>query len=103
MLAYFVIGVLLAGGLVYALYYYLQLLVLKEHLSIDDGKGYLLIAAIVVAFLMSAGSFWLGSALGFDQSQQTSGLMALCILFNIMAALMVLIYGLVRFHEPEHY
>lgn len=103
MLIYFVAGVLLAGGLTYSLFYYLQMQVLKESLSIDDGKGYLLISTIVVAFLISAGSFWVGQYLGFDQDEHSASLMALCVLFNIMATLMVLIYGLVKFHEPEHY
>lgn len=103
MLVYFVAGVLLAGGLTFSAYYFLQAQVLGETLKIDDGKGYFLISAIVVAFLMSAASFFVGQRLGFDLNEQDSGLMALCILFNIMAALAVLIYGLVRFHEPEHY
>lgn len=103
MIAYFSIGILLAGGLVFALYYYLQISVLNERLTLDDGKGYLLISAIVVAFLMSAGSFAVGQYFGYDQNEQSSSLMALAILFNIMAALLMLIYGLVKFHEPEHY
>lgn len=103
MLAYFIVGVLLAGGITYAAYYFLQDRVLKEALSIDDGKGYFLISVIVIAFAMSGASFFIGQTFGFDTNEQDSGLMALCILFNIMTALAVLIYGLVRFREPEHY
>lgn len=103
MLVYFAVGVLLAGGLTFAAYFFLQTQVLNEALTIDDGKGYFLVSAIVIAFLMSAASFFVGQSLGFDTNEQDSSLMALCILFNIMAALVMLIYGLVRFHEPEHY
>ena len=47
--------------------------------------------------------FYAGQALGYDQQEQTSAAMALGILLDIMVTLLVLIYGLVKFREPEHY
>lgn len=103
MIVFFVIGILLAGSLAYGAYYLLQMQVLEERLTLDDAKGYYLIACILVAFLVSAGFFYAGQALGYDQQEQTSTAMALGILLDIMVTLLVLIYGLVKFREPEHY
>ena len=103
MIFYFLFGLILAGGLAYGAYYLLQNRVLEELLSLDDAKGYYLIGCILVAFFVSASTFYLGQVLGYGQDEQSSTLMALCILLNIMATLLVLIYGLVKFREPEHY
>lgn len=103
MIFYFLFGVLLAGGLAYGAYYLLQNWVLEERLDLDDAKGYYLIGCIVLAFLVSASCFYFGQLLGYGQDEHSSTLMALCILLDIMATLLVLIYGLVKFREPEHY
>lgn len=103
MLMYFVVGMVVAAVLAYGAYYVLQVQVLTERLSLDDGKGYYLISCIVSGFLISAGFFWLGQSFGYDQQEHSSTMMALSLLLNIMVTLLVLIYGLVRFHEPEHY
>lgn len=72
-------------------------------LTLDDAKGYYLIAAILIGFLGSALSFYVGQILGYSNQEESSSAMALVILLNIMAALLTLIWGLVKFHEPEKY
>lgn len=103
MTLYFVTGLVLATALALAMYYVLQDWVLKEKLKLDDAKGYFLIGCIVIAFAISALYFYLGQQFGFDQEEQRATIMALSILLDIMATLLALIYGLVKFHEPEHY
>lgn len=103
MIVFFVLGMLLAGALAYGGYFLLQAQVLEERLTLDDAKGYYLITCILVAFLVSAGFFYAGQVLGYGQQEQTSAAMALGILLDIMVTLLVLIYGLVKFREPEHY
>lgn len=103
MVVYFMVGLLMAGALAYGVFYLLQDYVLKEQLALDDAKGYFLIACILVAFVVSAACFYIGQVLGYDQTEQTSTMMALGILLDIMVTLLVLIYGLVKFREPEHY
>lgn len=100
---FFALGILIASASAYGLYYVFQHFVLLERVKMDDAKGYYLIACILVAFIISAVSFYVGQMLGYGQQEQTSSLMALAILLDIMATLLVLIYGLVKFHEPEHY
>lgn len=103
MFFFFLVGLLLAGALSYAAYYFLQEQVLNESLSLDDAKGYYLVVCILVAFVVSASCFYIGQLIGFDQQEETSTMMALAILLDIMVTLLVLIYGLVKFREPEHY
>lgn len=100
---FFVLGILIASVGAYGMYYVFQHYVLLERMKLDDAKGYYLISCIVMAFIISAASFYIGQQLGYDQKEPTSSMMALAILLDIMATLLVLIYGLVKFHEPEHY
>lgn len=100
---FFVLGILISSASAYGLYYTFQHYVLQEQLKLDDAKGYYLISCIVAAFVISAASFYIGQLFGYDQKEPTSSMMALAILLDIMATLLVLIYGLVKFHEPEHY
>ena len=72
-------------------------------LTLDDAKGYYLIAAILIGFLGSALSFYVGQVLGYSNQEESSSAMALAILLDIMAALLTLIWGLVKFHQPEKY
>lgn len=100
---FFGLGILVASASAYGLYYIFQHYVLLERMKLDDAKGYYLISCIVTAFVISAVSLYVGQLLGYDQKEPTSSMMALAILLDIMATLLVLIYGLVKFHEPEHY
>ncbi len=100
---FFVLGILIASTAAYGLYYIFQRYVLLERMKLDDAKGYYLISCIVMAFIISAASLYVGQLLGYDQKEPASSMMALAILLDIMATLLVLIYGLVKFHEPEHY
>jgi cation transporter-like permease len=77
--------------------------VLEEMLTLDDGKGYYLVACILIGFMLALGGFYTGQALGFDQQEGTSTMMALAILLYIMVTMLTLIFGLVKFREPEHY
>lgn len=103
MLVFFLSGLVLSGVLAFGAYVILQNLVLEERMSLDDAKGYYLISCILVAFMVSAGCFYVGQTLGYDQQEETATAMALGILLDIMVTLLVLIYGLVKFREPEHY
>jgi NADH:ubiquinone oxidoreductase subunit 5 (subunit L)/multisubunit Na+/H+ antiporter MnhA subunit len=103
MLAFFIVGVLLAAGVCLTVYFWLQHKVVAETLSLDDGKGYYLIACIIIGFAAAAGAFIAGQWLGYDSNEQTSSMMALAVLLNVMASLLTLIFGLVRFHEPEQF
>lgn len=103
MLMYFLSGLIVSGMLVLGIFYLLQNLVLEERMSLDDAKGYYLIGSILIAFVVSAGCFYMGQSLGYDQQENTATAMALGILLDIMVTLLVLIYGLVKFREPEHY
>ncbi|GGY58320.1 hypothetical protein GCM10011297_33750 [Bacterioplanes sanyensis] len=103
MVAFFVVGVVTAASFCLAVYAWLQQKVMAERLSLDDGKGYYLIACIIIGFAAAAGSFIVGQWLGYDSSEQTSSMMALAVLLNVMASLLTLIFGLVRFHEPEQF
>lgn len=100
---FFVLGILVSSAGAYGLYHVFQYFVLLERLKLDDAKGYYLISCIVTAFIVSAVSFYIGQLLGYDQKEPTSSMMALAILLDIMATLLVLIYGLVKLREPEHY
>ncbi|WP_430461356.1 hypothetical protein ACQUQU_00840 [Thalassolituus sp. LLYu03] len=93
----------MAAGLCLAAYWYLQEQVLKEALSLDDGKGYFLIACILIGFVLALGCFYAGQAMGFDQQEDTSTMMALAILLDVMVTMLTLIFGLVKFRNPEHY
>ncbi|ASP38707.1 hypothetical protein CHH28_08440 [Bacterioplanes sanyensis] len=103
MLGFFIVGVMAAAGVCLAVYFWLQQKVVNETLSLDDGKGYYLIACIIIGFAAAAGAFVAGQMLGYDASDNTSTMMALAILLNVMASLLALIFGLVRFHEPEQF
>lgn len=103
MISYFLVGMGLAGVICYMAYFLLQRKVLEETLTLDDGKGYFLVACILVGFAVSAGCFYVGQVIGYDQQEATSTMMALAILFDIMVTLLTLIYGLAKFREPEHY
>ena len=103
MVAYFLVGMALASLLCYGAYFLLQVKVLDETLTMDDGKGYFLVACILIGFVVSVTCFYVGQTLGYDQQEDTSTMMALAILLDIMVTMLTLIYGLVKFREPEHY
>lgn len=103
MIAFFLVSMGIAGVVCFVAYFLLQRKVLEETLTLDDGKGYFLVACILIGFLISAGGFYVGQTAGYDQQEGTSTMMALAILLDIMVTLLVLIYGLVKFREPEHY
>ena len=71
-------------------------------ITMDDGKGYFLVACILIGFVVSVTCFYVGQTLGYQQ-EDTSTMMALAILLDIMVTMLTLIYGLVKFREPEHY
>ena len=103
MIAFFVVSMGVAGAICFAAYHLLQQRVLEETLTLDDGKGYFLVACILIGFVVSAAGFYIGQVVGYDQNDGTSTMMALAILLDIMVTLLTLIYGLVKFREPEHY
>ncbi|MAD45672.1 MAG: hypothetical protein CMI02_14105 [Oceanospirillaceae bacterium] len=103
MLAYFMVGMVLAAALCFGAYWLIQQKVLEETLSLDDGKGYFLVACILIGFVLALGGFYTGQTLGYDQQEASSTLMALAILLYIMVTMLTLIFGLVKFREPEHY
>jgi len=103
MVSYFVAGGLVTFLCCGGLRWWMQSLLNKESMRLDDAKGYYLIACIVVGFLMSAGFFVAGQQIGYDQQTETSQAMGLAILLDVMVALLCLIWGLVTLHEPEQY
>jgi len=103
MIAYFMISISMTALICYGTYRIFQLKVNTFQLTLDDAKGYYLIAAILIGFLGSAVSFYVGQVLGYSNQEESSSAMALAILLDIMAALLTLIWGLVRFHQPEKY
>lgn len=103
MIAFFLVGMVVALAVCFATYYLLQQKVLEEALTLDDGKGYFLVACIFIGFIISASVFYIGQVMGYDQNENMSTMMALAILLDIMVTLLTLIYGLVKFREPEHY
>ena len=84
MLAYFMVGMVLAAALCFGAYWLIQQKVLEETLSLDDGKGYFLVACILIGFVLALGGFYTGQTLGYDQQEASSTLMALAILLYIM-------------------
>ena len=92
MVAYFVIGMALAAALCFGAYWVLQQRVLEEMLTLDDGKGYYLVACILIGFMLALGGFYTGQALGFDQQVDLSvgqvGFLA-CIKFLFQLSLLV--------------
>ncbi|WP_221801753.1 hypothetical protein [Oceanobacter mangrovi] len=103
MLSFFIAGLVVTVGLSIASYMLLQRRVLDEVLRLDDAKGYLLVIAVLIAFLVSAVCFYFGQVMGYDQAEETSTLMALAILLDVTSSLICLIVGLQRMREPEHY
>lgn len=103
MAVYFLTGSLITLVMCGSLRWWLQSLLRREQLMLDDAKGYFLIACIVVGFLVSAGFFWAGQILGYGDTQETSEAMGLAILLDVMVALFSLIWGLVSLREPEQY
>jgi uncharacterized membrane protein len=103
MIAYFIISISTTGLICYGAYRFFQQRVNTCQLTLDDAKGYYLIAAILIGFLASGISFYVGQVLGYSNQEESSSAMALAILLDIMVALLTLIWGLVRFHQPEKY
>lgn len=103
MIIFFLLSILAAGGLCYGAFLFLQNRILDETLKYDDAKGYYLIACIVFGFIVCAGSFYVGQKLQYDAQEATSSWLALVLLMDVMAALLLLIYGLVKMRQPEHY
>ena len=103
MIAYFVISISMTALICYGAYRIFQQRVNSGLLTLDDAKGYYLIAAILIGFLGSALSFYVGQVLGYSNQEESSSAMALAILLDIMAALLTLIWGLMNFHQPEKY
>lgn len=100
---YFVTGMVLAAAMCFGAYWVLQQKVLEEVMSLDDGKGYFLVACILIGFVLALGCFYVGQSLGYDQQESSSTMMALAILLDIMVTMLTLIFGLVKFRNPEHY
>lgn len=103
MFFYFISGILLSLGVSYVLYAFFRDKVLAEELKLDDAKGFYLIGCIAVAFALSALFFIAGQKFGYDGNEDTSTLMAISILLDIMMVILMLILGLVKIQEPEHY
>ena len=103
MIAYFVISISMTALVCYGAFRFFQQRVDVTELTLDDAKGYFLITAIFIGFLGSAISFYVGQSLGYGAQEDSSTAMALAILLNVMAALLTLIFGLVKFHRPEQY
>jgi len=103
MAIYFLSGVLVTLVLCGGIRWWLQQLLNKEKLMLDDAKGYFLILCFVIVFLVSAGFFWAGQILGYDQTEETMQPMVLAILMDVLVALLSLIWGLVSLKEPEQY
>ncbi len=103
MTGYFVSGALTALLFCGVARWWMQALLNKEKLKLDDAKGYYLVSCFVVGFLVSAGFFFLGQQIGYDQQADTSQAMGLAVLLDVMTALLCLIWGLVTLHEPEQY
>ncbi len=103
MAVYFLTGCLITLVMCGSIRWWIQNLLNREQLLLDDAKGYFLIACIVVGFLVSAGFFWAGQVLGYGETQETSEAMGLAILVDVMIALLSLIWGLVSLREPEKY
>ncbi|GAA6144616.1 hypothetical protein [Thalassolituus maritimus] len=103
MAVYFLSGVLITLVLCASVRWWIQSLLNQDRLFLDDAKGYFLITCIVVGFLVSAGFFWAGQIIGYDQAEETSQAMGLAILLDVMVALLSLIWGLVSLKEPEQY
>jgi hypothetical protein len=103
MIAYFIISISMTALICYGTYRIFQQQVDTCKLTLDDAKGYYLIAAILIGFLGSAISFYVGQVLGYSNQEESSSAMALAILLDIMAALLTLIWGLMNFHQPEKY
>jgi hypothetical protein len=103
MIAYFIISISMTAIICYCAFRFFQQQVNTCQLTLDDAKGYYLISAIFIGFLGSALSFYVGQVLGYSDQEDSSTAMALAILLDIMAALLTLIWGLVKFHEPEKY
>ncbi|MEK9712681.1 MAG: hypothetical protein VW258_08945 [Thalassolituus sp.] len=103
MAIYFLSGVLVTLVLCAGIRWWLQQLLNKEKLMLDDAKGYFLILCFVIVFLVSAGFFWTGQILGYDQTEETMQPMVLAILMDVLVALLSLIWGLVSLKEPEQY
>lgn len=103
MIAYFIISISMTIVICYGAFRFFQQWVDNDRLLLDDAKGYYLISAILIGFLASALSFYVGQMMGYSDQEATSTGMALAILLDVMAALLTLIWGLTRFREPEQY
>lgn len=100
---YFLTGSLITLVMCGSIRWWIQSLLNREQLFLDDAKGYFLISCIVIGFLVSAGFFWAGQVLGYGETPETSQAMGLAILLDVMVALLSLIWGLVSLREPEQY
>ena len=103
MIAYFVISISMTAVICYGAFRFFQQQVDSGQLTLDDAKGYFLISAILIGFLASAASFYVGQSLGYGDQEDSTTSMALAILLDVMAALLTLIWGLTKFREPEKY
>lgn len=102
-MVYFLLSVGITGALCFTVYRLFQQQVYQQTMSLDDAKGFYLISSILLGFITSAISFYAGSMLGFGAQEETSAFLALTVLLDVMAALLMLIFGLVKMHEPEVY
>lgn len=103
MAVFFLVSILATVAIGLGVFMLLQHKVFDESLKLDDAKGYYLVICILIGFVACAGSLYTGQMLGFDLQEANSLLLSLVLLMDVMAALMVLIYGLMKFRQPEHY
>jgi len=103
MAVYFLSGVLVTLVLCSGTRWWLQWMLSKETMRLDDAKGYFLILCILFGFLSCAGFFWAGQSAGYGDNPETSQAMGLSLLLDLGVALLSLIWGLVSLKEPEQY
>lgn len=103
MMTYLILSVGLTALACFGVYRLFQQQVLEQYMTLDDAKGFFLIGSILLGFIASAISFYIGSLMGYSAQEESSTVMALTVLLDVMAALLVLIWGLVKLREPEVY
>jgi len=103
MILFFIGSMVFTAALCVLAYRFFALKIEQFQLKLDDGRGYFLISMLLVAFVSSALSFFVGSMVGFQANPEQQDSMVLIVLLNAVVALLALIYGLVHFREGERY
>lgn len=103
MIVYFLLVVLFTIALCSLLYRYLNQQVLESNIKLDDGRGFFLIGILLIAFVSTVLAYYMGGVFGFTDDNVYQGQMVLVLLLNVLASLLVLIYGLTHFKEGERY